>query len=449
MIQEKRNRPEQITCIIENVLITSSVIIFTLQYTIFGVLDQTVFSPIKNVVMILITLFFIYLFFTVSNEERKLWFTEKFLHVPSFVWLMLYFAVRCITFIHEGMDYSIAREVFFEFVFLVMICRWTVNRRYRVDIMAYIFCGINLLMNIGDTAFIHLIRTEEMTDANNGLIQFLLSLSSNSPYGPEYTVSLLYVNPNSAGIMTALALLFSLILYKNRKYLPVFIIYWAYSLFELVQYESRGAMLSLIVAGVSILLMMAIKKLTPRALVVACFVCCIVLSSGMYGFIEYNLSDGDKNLTDVESMINDISTQRYKIWQDCVISHSDKKLLGTGSPSLEEKERNEYLRDNYVADYGTDDGFVPTKFSVHNGYLAAIFITGWLGYMLFIIIMLDKLRKAEVIRLKNRTSIIFASIIIFIFMVCNFEALLITSRYYTVLILYVLLALDYDKERTV
>lgn len=431
----------------ENILIISLMLIFTLNYTIAGILKSSIFSPLKNIVMLLIFVLFVYRFFSVSKDERKSWFTEKFLFLPSVVWLLLFFVVRCISFCIEGFQYGIAREIFFEFVFLITICRWTVGKNVRIDILAYVFCILNLIMNLANTYCYHiLVLYFEGNSVNDNVIAFLKGLGTYSDYGISYNPAILYVNPNSAGIMTALAILLSFLLVKNKKRIPVFVLYWIYSLYTLYQYGSRGAEVSFIVAIISTVLILGLKWVTPKRIIAACLLCCCVLSAFMYAFIGYNLADGSRELNETESKINTVSTQRYVIWQDCFISHSDKWLFGTGSPALEKEQRNEYLKENYTETYGTDEGFVPTTFSVHNGYLATIFITGWAGFILFIMIMLDKISKARILMQRNKNGAIVASIAIFTLMVSNFEALLITSRYFTVLLLFIILAWDTDQE---
>ena len=121
-------------------------------------------------------------------------------------------------------------------------------------------------------------------------------------------------------------------------------------------------------------------------------------------------------------------------------------MFGTGSPTLEKDQRNEYLKEKYTEAYGTEEDFVPTTLSVHNGYLATIFITGWAGFILFIIIMLDKISKTKVLKPRNKNGAIMAAIVIFAFMVSNFEALLVTSRYFTVLLMFIALAWDMDQK---
>lgn len=167
---------------VQNILIISAVVIFTLNYTIVGVVKGGWFSPLKNLVMIGIFMLFVYRFFTVSKAERKQWFTQKFLRVPSFVWLLAYFIVRCICFAVNGFQYGIAREIFFEFVFLVAICPWTVGPRVRFDIIAWIFCGINLVMNLANTYCCHVLKAffaEGGSDpVNGGILGFLTHLKS-------------------------------------------------------------------------------------------------------------------------------------------------------------------------------------------------------------------------------------------------------------------------------
>ena len=429
---------------IQNILIISAVVIFTLNYTIVGVVKGGWFSPLKNLVMIGIFLLFVYRFFTVSKEERKLWFTQKFLHVPSFIWLLAYFIVRCICFAVNGFQYGIAREIFFEFVFLVAICPWTVGPRVRFDIIAWIFCGINLVMNLANTYCCHVLKVfyEETggSPVDGGLLGFLTHLKTYASYGVGDKVSPLYSNPNSAGIMTGMALLFSFLLIRRKKKLPLFVLYWMYSLYVLYIDASRGAMIGFIAAILCVGLLKLIPKLQPRVLITASLLLCIGIAIGIYGFIGYNLSDGDRNFTDLENKLDDMSSTRYQIWQTCYRAHQDTRLLGTGNATLEKKSRNEQIRADLIEDYATDREFVPTTLSVHNGYLATIFIAGWIGFVLFSIILFDKISKGHINENSKRESQILSAIVVFSLMVSNFEALMITSRYYTILVLLLILS---------
>lgn len=429
---------------VQNILIISAVVIFTLNYTIVGVLRGGWFSPLKNLVMIGIFLLFVYRFFTVSKEERKQWFTQKFLRVPSFVWLLAYFIVRCICFAVNGFQYGIAREIFFEFVFLVAICPWTVGPRVRFDIIAWVFCGINLVMNLANTYCCHVLKVfyEETggSPVKGGLLGFLTHLKTYAFYGEGSKVTPLYSNPNSAGIMTGMALLLSLLLISKKKLIPLFVVYWVYSLYVLYADASRGAIIGFVVAIICICLLKLIPNLQPRLIVIVSMLVCIGIAVGIYGFISYNLSDGDRHFTELETKLDDISSTRYQIWQTCYRAHKDTRLLGEGSAALEKQVRNERIRADLIEDYATDREFVPTTYSIHNGYLATIFITGWLGFLFSSIIFFDKIVKSNVIAYSTKKSVFLSAIVVFSFMVSNFEALMITSRYYTILILLLILA---------
>lgn len=434
--------------IAENIIIISSVIIFMLNYTIVGVVEPGIFSPLKNIVMLAFFALFIYRFFSVSKNQRRTFFTKKVFILPCFVWIVLFFAARLVTFAAEGFQYGIAREIFFEFVFLTAICEWTVGKNVKIDLLAAIFIIVNLLINIVNTYCIHIIKLSfEGIDKSTAVMEILTSLKTYSSYGAEYNLAVLYTNPNSAGIMTGLAILLSFMFIKNKKLIPLLSIYWLYSIYVMLEYESRGAILSFAAACVSIFAMLLLKKLSPKTIISLC----LILSAGfaivIYGIIGYNLNDNNKELTKIEEQINVLSTGRYEIWQYCYISHKDKRAFGTGSAALEKEQRNEYLKSEFENTYGSDSGFIPTTFSVHNGYLATVFITGWIGFIIFIVIMMNKVINAKIFYKRNKLSIIMASIVIFTFMVSNFEALLITSRYYTILLTFIILAWDVSGEK--
>lgn len=431
---------------VQNILIISAVVIFTLNYTIVGVLKGGWFSPLKNLVMIGIFLLFVYRFFTVSKEERKQWFTQKFLRVPSFVWLLAYFIVRCICFAVNGFQYGIAREIFFEFVFLVAICPWTVGPRVRFDIIAWVFCGINLVMNLANTYCCHVLKVffaeGGSEPVNGGILGFLTHLKSYLPYGAEYNLTPVYSNPNSQGIMAGMAILLSFLLVRKGKTIILFMLYWIYTFYALYAGGSRGAMVGFIFAVFSIGILKAFRRISPKILITICLLICSIAAISIYGFISYSLKNGLESFTKTEAQINNLSSSRYMIWKDCYRSHQDTRIMGVGDAKIEKKIRNEQLRKDFVEHYGTEEGFSPTTFSVHNGYLATIFIAGWSGFILFLVILLDKIWISKGICKQNVQGIIMAGIIVFTLMVSNFEALLITSRYYTVLLMFILLAWD-------
>lgn len=437
---------------VQNILIISAVVIFTLNYTIVGVVKGGWFSPLKNLVMIGIFMLFVYRFFTVSKAERKQWFTQKFLRVPSFVWLLAYFIVRCICFAVNGFQYGIAREIFFEFVFLVAICPWTVSPRVRFDFIAWVFCGINLVMNLVNMYACHVLKiffeNGGSEPVEGGFIGFLTHLKIYSPNGCDYNLTPMYSNPNSAGIMTGLAILLSFLFVRLKPRFVVLAIYWAYSLYALYASGSRGAMLSFFISVICLAILQISSKDVLKILLAVCLLICTIAAIGIYGFIGYNNSQM-QNTSSIEERINLMSAGRYTIWKNCYFAHNDKWLLGEGSATLEKKTRNDQLREEYVSNYGTEEGFQATTFSVHNGYLATIFITGWLCFILFIVILLDKVTKSRALHFRHQQGKVLAAIIVYVLMISNFEALLITSRYYTVLIMFLILAWDQSNKEKI
>lgn len=331
------------------------------------------------------------------------------------------FLVRMITFIKGGCSYDTAREIFFEFVFLVCMCPWTVTGKVNLKLNIIIFILINLAMN---------------------LMHSILN------------VEIVYSNPNTGGIMTALAVLLSLIFIKkdNWRRWVCLSIYWVYSVYEMIGFEARSAEVSIVVSVTAILFMTLCRKLNPKVIVCACFVLSLILTAGIYGYINYNLKDMDKNFTETEAQINLISSGRYKIWQDAVVSHENTMLWGVGSPKEEKQIRNDYLRKNFISSGGNSEEYVPTTFSLHNGYLSTIFVNGWVGYILMTLILIHKIYLSESFKGYDRyiwrnRPIILAAVVIYCLMICHFEAMLLSCRYFTWLIIVIILSADAEKDK--
>lgn len=208
--------------------------------------------------------------------------------------------------------------------------------------------------------------------------------------------------------------------------------------------NARSSYLAILIAFASMVVLIVCKKLKPYILVTMCFILCTCITLCVYGFINYNLQDNNASLSDIENQINIETTGRYQVWQDATIAHSDKLFFGTGSYELELKERNDYLKENFIDAGGSEKDFVPTILHLHNGYLSVMMYSGLFAFMLFVFIIIDKIFEAKALKFANSKSIILAALLIY-FLIINIVEPYFTGRRH-IEFLFMMIILSWDKD---
>ena len=231
----------------------------------------------------------------------------------------------------------------------------------------------------------------------------------------------------------------------------VLIPFWLIILYSMYILNARSSYVAIFASFAGIILLLAVKRLKPHVLVTICLVCCVCVTAGIYGFIQYNLQDGDTALSAAESQVNAMTTGRYQVWQDAVVSHADQWAFGAGSYEREIDERNAYLEEKFVAAGGNGNQFVPTILHLHNGYLSVMMYGGIFAFVLFILIIIDKVFEARSLRYFERgtgvrriESIVVAALVIYFLMINLVEPYFTGRRHIEFLLLMILLAWNKD-----
>mgnify|MGYP002798805057 FL=1 len=160
----------------------------------------------------------------------------------------------------------------------------------------------------------------------------------------------------------------------------------------------------------------------------------------IYGFTLYQINNyGEFSYNEAETSINELSTGRYLIWKECIITQDGHELFGTGSLNNVHEARDNLIAQNPEAPWEYQRIHL-NELNPHNGYIAQISATGWVGFALFIAILAQRIKRAEHLN-KGRWYLL----IIYTLVINCFESLFILNRFFTCF--YMLLILETDMEQ--
>ncbi len=426
---------------VEKWIMVVTVVVFLMHYTILKTYYGDVISDIKTYLLVAIGLLFIIKFLVAEKNQKLEWIKRKNIFIPSIVLLIIYFIFRAITIVICDFEYSVIKTVAYEGIFLIAFSKWTVTKNMKFKNIAVCFMVFVTLANIVNIWSFHYFTSNPLYSySSNDLMLYL------ADFNPATNRGIIYTNPNTGGILSGMALIISFwFISKNRfKRFILMIPFWLITIYSMYILNARSSYLAILIAFASMVVLIVCKKLKPYILVTMCFILCTCITLCVYGFINYNLQDNNASLSDIENQINIETTGRYQVWQDATIAHSDKLFFGTGSYELELKERNDYLKENFIDAGGSEKDFVPTILHLHNGYLSVMMYSGLFAFMLFVFIIIDKIFEAKALKFANSKSIILAALLIY-FLIINIVEPYFTGRRH-IEFLFMMIILSWDKD---
>lgn len=365
----------------------------------------------------------------ISNSRKELipWIKENVL-------IIIYFVVRGISLIESGFDYSVLRTTFFEMFFLIGITRKNVGNERRGQFYLYIFLIIEAIVCIGCMA-VYIISL----NADENIISWITEYT----YYEKFNKTALLSNSNTAGIMAAFAIISATILWKHIKkskwLIPIFISLVLNIIF-LFMAQSRSAEVGLMVAALFFLMMFFIKKPIKKQSVFLVLCGCIIFVFCVYGLTNIKISEDPYNLDTIETRINDVSSNRYVIWKECITEQKDHLMFGAGNLALEQKNREAIFNDSaYNYHYREGSALGP-----HSGYIGMISGTGWTGFILFMMILFQRIKRSQILEKGN-----WYLAIIFILVINLFESLFILNRFFTCFYMFMILEMQNSIDGTV
>ena len=360
---------------------------------------------------------------------------EKLAFIKNNVLVIVYLGFRCVLLIISGFNHYILGSIIYETVFLLLICPWSVGSYAKVKKIFAAFIGFNLIMNLLSMGSVICMKMLSKWGIVFSMYHETPGYMEANPYAG------LFVNPNNAGIMTAVALCLFLFMIKSahggKKYVAWKMIgigiYVLFSLYMLYRYGCRSADAGLIAVLLAYGLAKRSKWNKKRFLqigLVIVILCNVVLLAV--------IASGIDNTSEEIRTINRLSTGRFEIWEDGyhTVSFMDAWLLGQGSSELEIENRNTYLKEQWISN-GNDAGlYWGEKLGIHNGYLSVLFNAGIFCFVLFVVILWQKIGRMP---FNNKGN--WYLIVIFTFIVNLFEALLIMNRLYVCFLMMIVLAM--------
>lgn len=332
-------------------IVNVSLLIYTLSLVLNNLVIGKFFSSelhwLGFLVGLVLWLMFIHKFAMSDPQERISWLKQNVL-------VFLFLAVGLVNLLQHHFAYSAIRSLFVESIYLVLVTDYLCDQKYIKRVIFRVFIYINLAMNLLPflVNVVAGFQRYNVSFIKNLFFYTYLDSRHASPF------SMFYSNPNAMGIMTATAILLSLLIYRpHDKWWSklLFGLYLLFSLFMIFVTESRSTIVSL-AAAVSIYLFIRICKLKSALSVAVVLVLVLLVNMSMMLFIVHNRHTGMNRYTQTEKKLAAKSSDRYTIWKATFLSLSTADLFfGAGSLKFVEEGRDEFLSKNFDNFYSYKD----------------------------------------------------------------------------------------------
>ena len=379
-------------------------------------------ETIQNLIAIIVVLAFAVIILSKPKERIPQWLRMNYLVVA-------YLVVRIISLWKSGFDYSVGRTVFFEIFYLVGICFFSnVDKNKKIFYVKF-FVWFEFLMTFASLAVYYI-----CTYVTTGISDMLIKLT----YFEKSGNALAFSNPNTAGIFAGFGIVLAIVIYGEKIFSKKFtVLYGMYNAVAMILFGCRSADMGVLAVIFTIIFFMIFRKVDKRKFTVAVLLMATATLIPIYGLVHYGESSSALSYTPIEIKVDSLSTGRYIIWKECVITQKNHEIFGHGNLNLEQQARKEFISgidQNYYWRYTWAADLGP-----HNGYIAMVSGTGWAGLTLFIAILFQRIMRTKNLR-KDRRYLI----LIFTFIINCFESLFILNRFFTCF--YMLLILNESSE---
>ena len=427
VINNTSTKFDMITKKVVGPLLIILIMFFSFGNTIIGRKFFTLNERGEIISALLLSIVFCVLFFK-KGEYKKF--------IKKNIFVILYLIIRLVLIFKLSFDYSTIRSVFFEAFFLIVISEDLLKgQSVLIKKSTYLITGINLALNA-----INLFLSWNIT--SNYPILSKQIVEKISLYGikgvlPQCTM---YANPNSLGIMSAFSILILANLIRRKK--PFVRIFSAiaiiFNLYCIYASQCRSAIVALLGCLAIYLFRLVVKNIDVRKITAVIMLMCLIASFSILGYAEKHKETGINyyHITKEENLIENMSSGRYLIWKTGLFAHKNTAFLGSGSAKNEINNRARFVKNNYEKGWTRYENLGP-----HNGYLAMLWCSGILGSIMFFAGLLKKIFNSRGLEADSKYLIL-----IFIFVINMFESMFIVNRYFVVLYLFLILAMDEDKE---
>lgn len=422
--------------LLKKIMLITYVVLETLYKTIFGKYLAVEMERLQCVAGAVLACLLLIEWFRLDKDNKIKWIKRHSI-------VFIYFAIRVVTFISIGMQYTMLRSVFFEGIYLLVLTELIVDNEFCRKMVFRGFILMNLALNIINTCIYAYCNLTDIV--NNVEMTFLHRMVSIYTYVGDYSgVSYcsMYSNPNQIGLMTGIALLISInYLSKDMSILSKGLvgIYYIFSFYCIYYSNCRSAQLMLLVVIFMLITCNKTKVFkNKKKIIVLCMIVCIIFTACIYIIAMTHYEYGWPTLFEVQ--LGNVSTQRYFIWKDCYYSHQDELLLGCGNMTLEKRDRYQYNLDKGI-DKGLDiNSSLIDYVGPHNGYIGTISCAGLTGFVAFIMLLLKKISDS-----KSLNEGYWYLAIVFILGINLFECMMPISKNFVTLYMFLIMSMS-DRE---
>lgn len=434
-IEFKPNRKLEVT---KNTMLIAYVVLETLYKTIFGKYLAVEMERLQCVVGAVLACLLLVEWFRLDKDNKIKW-------VKRHAIVFLYFAIRVITFINIGFQYTMLRSVFFEGIYLLVITELIVNSEFCKKRVFKFFVLSNLFLNIINVFFYFYCENafDKGTFFNDPIYNFAIDYTYIRSLA-FYNHCSMYSNPNQMGIMTGIAFLLSISYFSKawsgkRKICYAF--YCMFSLYCVVLSNCSSSHAGLFLVAGIFLIVKKFRIIDVKKILILATLGALLITGMVYGFVHIHGNSVEYTL--FEKQLDAVSSSRYTIWKDSYYSHQEELILGCGNITLEKRDRYQYNLDK-GNDLGLDiDSSLIDYVGPHNGYIGTISCAGLLGFAAFIALLLKKINDS-----KSLNQGYWYLAIIFILVINLFECMMPISKNFVTLYMFLILAMD-DREETV
>lgn len=233
-----------------------------------------------------------------------------------------------------------------------------------------------------------------------------------------------YTNPNGTANFTVLSLIiyFTVMLKKENKLYNI--IYTLFSIVIILLSKSRTPVVVLILYVIARILLH--KKIFNLDRIKFIFNVLIIGSILFIIGISY-INKNNVYPTKFEQKINDLTTNRYYLWKYSILSLEKSPILGIGESNIGEYRWKQVNREVINSIDSQSRIYRLSMNNNHNGYLQLLIANGYIAFVIFMLILLKKIKKINndnfyiiatvlVINLFENELILTQSIYIFILM---------------------------------
>lgn len=308
--------------------------------------------------------------------------------------IILYFAVRFLgVFLQKyNLDRSVLESLYYEFFGLVIIGYFSLKKLDNLNIVFKVYIFANLFLNIL-TVLIYILIPAGVIDGARNVTDWIL----NSTAYQTFPYSALYSNPNGAGIVTGMAIVLGFTVFKKKN-----VLFWLYTVFSVwfVYFQQcRSAQVALGVCVIGIFVVNILKIMNARFFTALLLILCVaaMISIGGYILKKSETVEKLKNLNSIEQQLNKSSTGRYTVWKYDINANRQNFFFGSGSIEKGLNQRKNIFLKLYENEEIANQKVEELRaLDFHNGYIGTFIACGAVCFFIFVLILIQKIRKLEV-----------------------------------------------------